>query len=133
MTSTSPPSQVDIAALARAIRFALVCLLLGLCYLNLRCTFSINACSSIFKDMLGGKPLPASTVFVLQFRILFASISVVVPFCAVLILFTREMIRSFYAVGLLALLTLGELVTVYCALLAPFKFIIQTMGGNPSP
>jgi hypothetical protein len=131
MTTPNPPPPIDIASLARAIRFALVCVLLGLCYLNLRCALGINASSSIFKDMLNGEPLPAITVFVLQFRVLFTSVSVIVPFCAILILFSGQLIRSFYALGLLALLTLVELVTVYSALLSPFNLIIQTMGGNP--
>jgi hypothetical protein len=117
---TPPPAPlIDTAALARAIRFALVCILLGLCYINLHCALNINAFISIFKDMLNGKPLPAITVFVIQSRILLTSLSVILPFCAFLTLFSSQLIRSFYALGLLALLTLIELVTVYSALGVP--------------
>ena len=41
--ASSSPESIDIASLARAIRFALVCVLLGLCYLNLHCALGINA------------------------------------------------------------------------------------------
>ena len=75
-------------------------------------------------------PWPAATVFVLKYRIVFTSLSVVVPFCAVLTLFSREFIRSFYAIGLLTLLTLVEIVTLISSLLSPFKLLIQALGGN---
>jgi hypothetical protein len=128
MPSTPPP--FEIAAVARAIRFALVCILLGLCLLNIYAELSFYDFSLIHRNMLGGPPLPALTVFVLQSRILFTSLSVIVPFCGVLTLFSRELIRSFYALGLLALLTFIELVTLYCALDLPLVRIIQEMGGN---
>ena len=128
---SSSPESIDIAALGRAIRFALVCVLLGLCFLNLCCALSINASIAVFKDMLNGRPLPAITGFVIQFRILFTSLSVIVPFCAVMIPFSSQLIRSFYALGLLALLALIELVTVYTALLLPFKVIIVSLGASP--
>jgi len=131
MSTANPPPAIDLAALARAIRFALVCILLGLCYINVRSALSINAFISIFEDMLNGKPLPSITMFVIQFRILFASLSVILPFCAILILFSSQVIRSFYALGLLALITLVEFATLYYALLSPLRVIIQSMGASP--
>ena len=123
------PPVINVGSLARAIRFALVCILLGLCYLNLRCALSINAFAWIYSEKCLGA-LPPSIEFILKYRILLISLSVILPFCAVLILFSGQVIRSFYALGLLALLTLVELVTLYFGLFSEFKLIIQSMPGH---
>ena len=74
---------IDVWQLARAIRFALVSIVLGLSYLSLRSSLSIESFSQIFADMLGGKPLPALTQFVLGARPLFVAVSILVPIVAV--------------------------------------------------
>jgi hypothetical protein len=131
--ASSPPPAIDVAALSRAIRFALVCILLGFCYVNIRCAFGLTAPSFVFKATLNGRPLPEMTVFVLQYRILFTSLSVILPFCAALTLFSSQLIRSFYALGLLTLLTFVELATLSCALLSLSGLFIQSLGANPGP
>jgi hypothetical protein len=133
MPSTNPPPLIDIAALARAIRFALVCTLLVFCYFNIDCAFHLSEFSLVSKGMFNGKPLPSAAVLVLQWGILFTSLSVILPFCAVLTLFSRELIRTFYALGILTLLTFVELAIQLSALLSVSKLFIEMLGANPTP
>ena len=128
---TPPPDAIDLRQLARAIRFALVAIVLGLSYLGLRGSLSIGDFELIFRDMLGGKPLPALTVFVLGARPFFLGISILVPALAIATLFLRGVVRSFYVIGALGFVTIAQFITLYHALSAPLSQIISAMSGPP--
>ena len=121
---------IDVRQLARAIRFALVAIVLGLSYLSLRSSLSIGSFELIFRDMLGGKPLPALTQFVLSARPLFVAVSVLVPIAALATLFLRSVIGSFYLIGALGFVTIAQFITLYHGLSAPLTQIISAMSGT---
>ena len=124
---------IDVRQLARAIRFALVSIVLGLSYLSLRSSLSIESFSQIFADMLGGKPLPALTQFVLGARPLFVAVSILVPIVAVATLFLRGIVGSFYIIGVLGFITIAQFITLYHGLSAPLSQIISGMNSGPTP
>ena len=111
------PDALDVRQIARAIRFALVAIVLGLSYL-------------IFRDMLGGKPLPRLTQFVLSARPLFVAVSILVPLVAVATLFLRGVTASFYIIGMLVCVTVVQCITIYHGLLAPLTQIISAMSSS---
>jgi hypothetical protein len=127
---TPQPDALDVGQIARAIRFALVAIVLGLSYLSIRSSLSIGNFELIFRDMLGGKPLPGLTQFVLSARPLFVAVSILVPLVAVATLFLRGVIASFYIIGVLVCVTVVQCITIYHGLLAPLTQIIR--GMSPS-
>ena len=130
--SPLPPDTIDIQQLARAIRFALVSLVLGLSYFSLRASLSIGGFEQIFKDMLGGGHLPTITSFIVQAREVFLGISMLVPILAIGSLFDPRVVRSFYLIGGLGMLTVVQFVVLYHGLSAPLMEIIKAVGGtNP--
>jgi hypothetical protein len=126
---TPQPDALDVRQIARAIRFALVAIVLGLSYLSIRSSLSIGNFELIFRDMLGGKPLPSLTQFVLSARPLFVAVSILVPLVAVATLFLRGVIASFYIIGVLVCVTVVQCITIYHGLLAPLTQIIRAMGS----
>lgn len=124
-------NAIDVRQLARAIRFALVAIVLGLSYFSLRSSLSIGSFEFIFRDMLGGKPLPALTVFVLGARPLFVAVSVFVPTVAIAPLFLRGVIGSFYVIGALGFVAIAQFITLYHGLSAPLTQIISAMSSTP--
>jgi hypothetical protein len=123
---------IDIRQLARAIRFALVAIVLGLSYFGIRASLSIVHFAEVFKDMLGSHPLPDLTVFVIQMRLPFVAVSFAIPLLTLGSLLWRNLVGSFYLLGCLGLLGLVEFVVLYHGLSAPLFTIIQQMGGNGS-
>lgn len=123
------PDALDVRQIARAIRFALVAIVLGLSYLSIRSSLSIGNFELIFRDMLGGKPLPSLTQFVLGARPQFIAVSILVPLVAVATLFLRGLIASFYIIGVLVFVTVVQCITIYHGLLAPLTQIIRAMGS----
>ena len=124
------PDALDVRQIARAIRFALVAIVLGLSYLSIRSSLSIGNFELIFRDMLGGKPLPRLTQFVLSARPLFVAVSILVPLVAVATLFLRGVTASFYIIGVLVFVTVVQCITIYHGLLAPLTQIISAMSSS---
>jgi hypothetical protein len=124
-----PPNGIDVLKLARAIRFALVSIVLGLSYLSLRSSLSIGPFERIFHDMLGGKPLPFITQVVIYARPLIVAVSVLVPIITFATLFFRNLIASFYTIGILGFVTIVQFIMCYCGLIAPLTAVIKAMGA----
>lgn len=127
----SQPDAIDVQQLARSIRFALVFIVLGLSYFSLRSSLSIGSFTQIFADMLGGRPLPALTQFVLSARPLFVVVSFLVPIVAIAMLFLRGLVTSFYVIGILGFVTIAQFITLYHGLSAPLIEIINGMSAMP--
>ena len=129
------PSQdaIDVRQLAKAIRFALVGIVLGLSYFAIRGSLSIDSFAIIFADMLGGRPIPALTRFVIGAAPLFVAVSFLVPVATVATLFLRGVVRSFYVIGALGLVTIVHFILLYHGLSAPLGQIISAMGSGSAP
>ncbi len=79
--------------------------------------------------MLGGRPLPVITVFILNAEAAFVTVSVLVPIIAMGTLFLRGLVCSFYIIGGLGLVTIVQFITLYEGLSAPFSTIVSAMGS----
>jgi hypothetical protein len=128
-----PQDAIDVRQLAKAIRFALVGIVLGLSYLAIRGSLSIDSFAIIFADMMNGRPLPALTRFVIGAAPLFVAVSFLVPMATVATLFLRGMVRSFYVIGTLGFITIAQFITLYHGLSAPLGQIISAMGSGSAP
>jgi hypothetical protein len=123
----------ELRDLAKATRFALVCIVLGLSYCAVRASLNIPAYMRIFEDMLGsGSQLPAITLFVFKVRYLFVGISFAVPALCLGLLFVRNVPRAIRVIGVLVLVVIAQSIVLYHALMAPLTEIIRRMqGGGP--
>jgi hypothetical protein len=121
---------IDVRQLARAIRFALFAIVFGLSYLSIRSSLGIGSFELIFREMFGGKPLPALTQFILGARPLFLIISVLVPVVAVAALFLRRVAVSIYVMGVLGFVTIAQFTTLYHGLSAPLTRTISAAFGT---
>src|SRR4051794_37169496 len=117
-------SHVDVAKLARSIRFAIVAIVLGASYFSLRSSLAISNFEQIFHDMLGNRPLPGLTAFVIGARSGFVAISTLVPVVAFGTLFSRRVIASFYILGSLCFVSTVQFILLCNALSAPLALII---------
>ncbi len=126
----TPPELIDVWQLARAIRFAMVAMVLPLSYLSLRSSLSVATFGAVFHDMLGGKPLPALTQFVFAISPVLIGFAFLAPILALATLFLRKVVLSFYILGVLGFLTVVEFILLYHGLSAPLFEIIKAMGGN---
>lgn len=84
----------------------------------------------IFMDMLGNKPLPAATVFVLRYRWLFEGSSVLFPMLSVMGVFSSRSVRPTYLSGVTVLLVFGQLFFMWFALTGPVVEIVRGMQGG---
>jgi hypothetical protein len=124
------PLSPEIDRVARAIRFALVCVLLVLSYFSIRGSLVISEFKRIFADMLDGSRLSPVTSLVIASRWVFLTASVVVPVGALITLRDRHVLRSFYVIGTLALITLVQIALLYQALCAPLFTLLDQLGAT---
>ena len=125
---TPPQETIDILKLGRAIRFALVAIVLALSYVSLRSSLSIGSFSRLFAEMLGGRPLPALTLLVLNAGPVFVAVSVFVPVAALATLFLRSLIESFYIIGALGFVSIAQCIIIYQALAGPLSVIVRGLN-----
>ena len=126
---TPQQDAIDIRQLARAIRFALVSIVLGLSYLCLSCSLSIDSFESIFHGIANNPHLPILTQFVISARLLFVAVNILVSVAAIVTLFLRGFVTSFYIIGVLGFVIIAQFITLYYAVIAPFNMIIGAMSG----
>ena len=126
--SDAQPPDIDVRQLAYAVRFVLLSIVLGLSYFAMKSSMAIDNFEIIFKDMLGGKPLPMSTVYVLQGRAYFVILAYLIPIVAVGTLFSRRVVASIYVLGATGLVAVIVSISLYQALSAPLFEITRQMG-----
>jgi hypothetical protein len=128
-TESALPPSVDAAQLARAVRFALVGLVVGLSYFSIMASMSIGLFNALFNDMLNGRPLPRVTEFILQTRGLFMASSMLVPGVAVGTLFSRKVVQSIYLLGALGFFTIGQSILIFQCLILPLTSMTMHMSS----
>jgi hypothetical protein len=126
------PSPDDIACVLRGVRFALVSIILGFCYVGLRASLAIPDFRRVFADMLEGATLPTLTSFVIGWRFIILAFNCLIPVAAISTVFMRPNSRCFYILGALALLALFSGAIVCTALSRPlFQLVDQLPGIKP--
>jgi hypothetical protein len=111
-----------------SLRFALVALIVGLSYPNVRCALAISVFQQVYKDMLGDKPLPPVTVFMIHARVALIALSFAIPALAVLSLFVRRLSASTYLAGVLIILIFVQLFSTWHAAIYPLITIVTGMS-----
>ncbi len=124
-----PPPAFDIVKFASATRFALVAVVFCLSYFGVSSSLSIGHFDQVFHDMLGGKPLPTVTQWVLHFRLLILLISLLVPLTALATLFLSNLARAVTILGWLVITSFVLCLTIYQGLVTPLIEIIKALGG----
>lgn len=119
----------DLQQTHRAIRFALVSLLLAFSYFNVRANLAIPKFAQIFADMIEGRPLPIVSNLVIRWKLFLLVVSCLLPALSLVTLFLRSISRSFYILGVLALLTGFQFVIVWTALTEPLIMMVSNLSG----
>jgi hypothetical protein len=128
------PTHSEFLRVAQAIRFALVAIILGISYPNIRCALAIPALQRIFTDMLGNKPLPFDTTFAIHFHVLLVLLSFAIPLLAIISLFLLRLSTSIYLAGVLIIAVSLQLFSTWHAVTSPLTSIITGMEqSSPSP
>lgn len=124
---------LNLPRIGHATRFAIACVVLGFSYLSIRSSLSISRFERVFEDMLGsGTRLPALTTFVMGVRPAFVALSFCIPVACIAIFFIRDIARSLYCLGVLALIAIIECIVLFHALSSPLVEIISGMqDGGP--
>ena len=118
----------EIRQIGRATRFALTCIVVAFSYFSIRSSFCIPAFVQVFADMLGeDAQLPAITRFVFAARYGLLSLSCGIPIACIALLFTRNIAKSIYWIGILALVAVVQWVVVFSAMSEPVMEVITKM------
>jgi hypothetical protein len=129
------PSEPDPQSIAigRATRFGFAAIVLGMSYPNICLAMRLDAFAAIFRDMLNGKPLPATTTFILGAQPFFIGVSFLIPVSAVGLIFAGRLTHSLYLSGVLVLSVFLQLFFTWQAMCAPLFQIIKTMAEGVNP
>ncbi len=120
----------EIRQIGRATRFALACIVVAFSYFSIRSNLSIPGFERIFADMIGeDTQLPAITRFVIAARYGLLALSCGVPIACIVFLFTRNIAKSLYWIGVMALVTVVQWVVLFYAMSAPLMMIITQMNS----
>lgn len=134
MNGSPPPLPVpefDVVRFASATRFALVSIVLCLSYFTLSSSLAIGKFEQIYHDMLGGKPLPPVTQWLLHLRLLVMLVSVLIPSTALATLFQRNLARAVTILGWLVIIAFVQGLAIYQGLVAPLIEVMKQLGGTP--
>ncbi len=97
---------------------------------NVRLALSIGGYARLFHDMLGNKPLPFMTAFVIANQTSFVLFGILLPVAGVLLVFFGGMARSFYLFGLMMIVIAIAILVQWNALMTPISSIISGMQGT---
>ena len=126
--TSNQPASPDFMRIARATRFAFACVVLGVSWLAIKSCLNIPRFARIFMDMLGeNEPLPKLTRLVIATWWPLLALSLSVPAAAIVLLFTRDVVRSLYCLGVLVLISIVVSVVVTHATYSPLMTIIEKM------
>lgn len=80
--------------------------------------------------MLGNKPLPTVTCFVIHFQPLLIGTSILIPLVAIPLLFVSGITRSLYIYDALLIVVFVQLFTTWHAVMAPFVTIVEAIQAS---
>jgi len=119
------PEKGELERIAKAMRFALVAIVLCLGAPTLHLSFSIARFMNVFADLFRGLELPLVTTLVFHARPAFWFLSIAAPLGALGTLRMRDFAASFYILGAITVFTAAQFLLLYLALSAPlFRLII---------
>jgi hypothetical protein len=130
---SAPPASAEMWRIVRAVRFALVCLVLGLSYFDIRVSLAIPNFQRIFADMIEGTALPPVTNLVINGQWALVTCSFLLPATALGTFFFRASTKSIYILGVLALITIVQTAIVCQGLSDPLFRLTSQFGATLKP
>jgi hypothetical protein len=128
---SNQPEAPELASIGRAMRFAIGCVVVGVSWLAINSCLNIPRFGLIYSDMLGeNEHLPWLTRFVLGAYPVLLVLSICIPVAAIALLFTRNVVRSLYCLGVLVLVSIVECVVVIYAKYLPLITIFERMQST---
>lgn len=124
----TPDPSAEIRDLARGVRAISCAFAFVLCYFNAALVFKASAFEQLFADMLGGKPLPLTTVFLFAWKPFFIGLALALPLCSLLVVcFVRPHRLALTIIGTVMLLAFFQMQFTWIALTAPLLSIVSGM------
>lgn len=124
---SNPFSNDRLASLSRALRFFAAAFVFGLSYSNIWLAVHIPYFHQLFHDMLGNKPLPPETTFVVEHVSLFVIVSFLLPVAACVLIFFGDLVRAIYFAGVIVIAVYAQIFFQWHSLILPVETIIQNM------
>lgn len=124
-------SSQEIKSLAWGVRGVTLVLTLILSYFNVHLALHISSFQTVFSDMLGGKPLPLLTVFILRSTPFWigSSILFVIAALLVILLIRSHMWALLSSAGIMAAIFL-QIVITWTGLFAPLFSIVNALSSG---
>lgn len=123
--------QKEIRQISIGVRTLAIAFIVVLDYLNIRLALMINYFGGIFRDMLGDKPLPALTQFIVANELLFVTLALAFLTGAVCVaIFVRNHIIALLSLSAILLAIGIQLILTLSGLYAPLQSIIAGMRGD---
>jgi hypothetical protein len=124
--------NLELRRLASGIRAVSLIFTLVLSYFNFRLAFQIDHYRIIFSDMLGGKPLPGLTEFVIQAKPFLILSSLALPLVALVVIYRiRNHQHALYTLaGIMGALFIQIHIT-WTGLFTPLLSIINSLSEGP--
>ena len=113
------PKEPGLPELIRAMRFGFATIVLGVSYPNIRLALCLPSVEQLFRDMLGDKPLPPITSFVIHSQHFFIGASILIPLASIALIFSSRTIRSIYISGVLMIAVFVQLSITLQAVIGP--------------
>lgn len=121
---------IALRQLDRACRAGFLLITLFFAYFSIRLSFSIHAFEMIFSDMLGGRPLPWITEFIVAVQPVFVLLSLGLPLCAVMLaLKVRRPDKAILGISLCSLILFLMSILMWTGLIRPLFSIITSLTG----
>ena len=119
----------DFMRVARATRFAMVCIVLGLSLISFRISQGIPFFELLFKAIPGRdlSNMPLLTVYILKGRTLLLVLSLCLSAACIATFLIRDITCSLYCLGIIALIALGNCLFIYNALALPLSELIPVL------
>jgi hypothetical protein len=115
--------------IAQATRFAIGCVVIGISLLAILTSLGIDRQESMLEDMIGSRDkLPDLTKLVMGTSGVFVLVSFAIPVCCIFLMLSRNMVRSLYLLGGLALVSIVEAIVIYVAMSVPLMTVLQQVG-----
>ena len=109
-------------------RFAMVCLVVGLSFPTIRMTLAIDSFSHITDSMMKGAKLPAMTSFIFAYRAELVRLAFGLPVVAVAMFFVSSRSLAMYLLGVLVMLSAALCVTLLEAYLGFVTALIKNIS-----
>ena len=120
-------SGEEVKVLGNATRIGFIVILFGISYLNIRLSLGIEFFDQIFRDMLGSRPLPAMTGFIVSARTSLIVLSCLLPIAGLITAASMKCSSAIFSLSAFMAVAVLQTITTGHALMAPLLTIVHQM------